>query len=53
MFTLITIVTKSSNPLLVGSTGIVIQETQNLFKIITKENKVKCKNTFYIPCYVL
>ncbi|KAI9272968.1 Rof/RNase P-like protein [Phascolomyces articulosus] len=34
-------VTKSSNPLLVGSTGIVIQETQNLFKIITKENKVK------------
>ncbi|KAI7851737.1 Rof/RNase P-like protein [Circinella umbellata] len=34
-------VTKSSNPLLVGSTGIVIQETQNLFKIITKENKIK------------
>ncbi|KAI9484801.1 Rof/RNase P-like protein [Zychaea mexicana] len=34
-------VTKSNNPLLVGSAGIVVQETQNLFKIITQEDRLK------------
>ncbi|KAI8140983.1 Rof/RNase P-like protein [Fennellomyces sp. T-0311] len=34
-------VTKSSNPVLVSATGIVVQETQNLFKIITKEDRLK------------
>lgn len=34
-------VKKSINPVVVGITGIVIQETQNMFNIITKDNKLK------------
>ncbi|CAO3581474.1 unnamed protein product [Absidia cylindrospora] len=34
-------VTKSKNPLYVGSTGIMIQETMNVFSIVTKDDKMK------------
>ncbi|KAF2071450.1 hypothetical protein CYY_007224 [Polysphondylium violaceum] len=33
-------VTRSKSPTLVGQKGIVVQETENTFKIITKENKL-------------
>ncbi|KAF7722683.1 RNase P/RNase MRP complex subunit [Apophysomyces ossiformis] len=36
-------VTRSTNPSYVGSTGIVVQETLNLFKIVTKDNRLKRK----------
>ena len=35
-------VQRSKCPSYVGVTGIVLQETRNTFKLITKENKVKC-----------
>lgn len=35
-------VKKSRNPSLVGQSGIVLMETKNTFKIISKDNKVKC-----------
>ena len=35
------LVTKSTQPGLVGTSGIVLQETSNTFKIITKENRYK------------
>ncbi|KAI8092458.1 Rof/RNase P-like protein [Halteromyces radiatus] len=34
-------VTKSKNPLFIGTTGIMIQETMNVFSIVTKDNKLK------------
>ncbi|KAG0168945.1 RNase P/RNase MRP complex subunit [Apophysomyces sp. BC1015] len=34
-------VVRSTNPTYVGATGIVVQETLNLFKIATKNNKLK------------
>ncbi|CAO3622547.1 unnamed protein product [Cunninghamella blakesleeana] len=34
-------VTKSTNPGFIGTTGIIIQETLNIFTFITKENHVK------------
>lgn len=34
-------VTRSKCPSLVGTTGIVVQETRNVFKIITKEDQLK------------
>ncbi|KAI9310004.1 Rof/RNase P-like protein [Dichotomocladium elegans] len=34
-------VIKSTNPALVSQKGIVVQETQNLFRIVTKDNKLK------------
>ena len=37
----IVIVSKSKTPSLIGQTGIILQETKNVFKIVTKENKVK------------
>ncbi|EGC32471.1 hypothetical protein DICPUDRAFT_81703 [Dictyostelium purpureum] len=47
-------VTKSTCPSLIGQKGLVIQETENTFKIITKENKVniipKEACYFYIEC---
>lgn len=36
-------VSKSCCPSYIGSTGIVIMETRNTFKIITKQNHIKCK----------
>ncbi|KAI8342802.1 ribonuclease P protein subunit p29 [Chlamydoabsidia padenii] len=34
-------VTKCKNPVYIGCTGIVIQETMNVFALVTKANKVK------------
>ena len=36
-------VSQSKNPCIVGISGIVIHETENAFKVITRENKVKSK----------
>ena len=41
-------VKKSRNPSLVGQSGIVLMETKNTFKIITRDDKVKCKFLFVI-----
>lgn len=38
-------VKQSKNPCLVGVRGIVILETENAFRIITKKDQVKCKST--------
>ncbi|KAM9995898.1 hypothetical protein ACTFIY_002098 [Dictyostelium cf. discoideum] len=50
----IVIVTKSKCPTLVGQKGIIVQETENTFKIITKENKLniipKEQCQFYLEC---
>ncbi|KAK5578864.1 hypothetical protein RB653_008539 [Dictyostelium firmibasis] len=50
----IIIVTKSKCPTFVGQKGIIIQETENTFKIITKENKLniipKEQCQFYLEC---
>lgn len=35
-------VSKSKCPSYVGTTGIVLMETKNIFKIITKDDKFKC-----------
>ncbi|EIE88645.1 hypothetical protein G6F46_009416 [Rhizopus delemar] len=47
-------VIQSTNPSYVGVSGIVIQETLSMFKIITKENKLKQipKNTSIFNIYV-
>ncbi|KAI7899787.1 Rof/RNase P-like protein [Cokeromyces recurvatus] len=47
-------VIQSTNPSYVGVSGIVIQETMSMFKIITKENKLKQipKNTSYFNIYI-
>lgn len=37
-------VVQTTNPSYIGVTGIVIQETMSMFKIITKENKLKRMN---------
>ncbi len=34
-------VTKAKNPSMIGHTGIMVQETKNVFKIVSKDNKVK------------
>ncbi|KAF8885900.1 Rof/RNase P-like protein [Gymnopilus junonius] len=50
-------VTQAKNPCLVGLSGIVIHETENAFKVVTKQNKVKLlpkQNsifTFAVPLY--
>ena len=38
-------VRKTKCPSLLGLSGIVLMETKNTFKIISKDNKVKCKLT--------
>lgn len=38
------LVIQSTNPSYVGSSGIVVQETLSVFKIITRDNKLKRKN---------
>ena len=35
------IVRRSKNAALVGSSGIVVQETENTFKVVTRKNKSK------------
>lgn len=37
------IVVQTTNPSYIGVSGIVIQETLSMFKIITKDNKLKRK----------
>ncbi|CAA7265715.1 unnamed protein product [Cyclocybe aegerita] len=50
-------VSKSKNPCLVGLSGIVIHETENVFKVVTKDDKLKVlpkQNsifTFAVPLY--
>ena len=44
------IVEKSKCPTLIGMTGILIQETQNTMKIVTKEDELK--GTFYLFIYL-
>lgn len=46
-------VVKSINPVLVGISGIVIQETQNIFSIITKDNKLKSKLKTHVRIVLL
>lgn len=41
MHTLVLSVTKSKCPSYVGITGIILQEFKHVFKIITKDNKLK------------
>ena len=41
-------VSKSCCPSYIATTGIVIMETKNTFKIITKQNQVKCKSILNI-----
>lgn len=36
----------SRNPSLVGQTGIVAMETRNTFKIISVDNRIRCKDSF-------
>lgn len=36
-------VSQSKNPCIVGLSGIVIHETENAFKIVTREDKVKSR----------
>ncbi len=43
-------VKQSKNPCLIGVSGIVILESENAFKVITKDNRVKCKRIF---CFTL
>jgi ribonuclease P protein subunit POP4 len=42
------VVVQSTNPSFIGATGIVIQETLSMFKIITKENKLKREFNVYL-----
>ena len=35
------IVRRSKNPTLVGASGIVVQETENTFKVVTRKDKLK------------
>ena len=36
-------VQKSKCPSYIGVSGIVLQETRNMFKVITKDDQVKCE----------
>ena len=40
---------KSKCPGYIGITGIVVQETQNTFKLICKDNRVRSKLSFQLP----
>jgi ribonuclease P protein subunit POP4 len=40
---ILSVVIQSTNPTYIGTSGIVVQETLSLFKIITKDNKLKRK----------
>ena len=39
--TMLKIVRRSKNAALVGASGIVVQETENTFKVVTRKNKSK------------
>jgi RNase P/RNase MRP subunit p29 len=39
--TMFEIVRRSKNAALVGASGIVVQETENTFKVVTRKNKSK------------
>jgi RNase P/RNase MRP subunit p29 len=41
MTTMMKIVRRSKNAALVGVSGIVVQETENTFKVVTRKNKSK------------
>mgnify|MGYP001864341068 CR=1 FL=1 len=50
MHTLVLSVTKSKCPSYVGITGIILQEFKHVFKIITKDNKLKgTQDVFSVP----
>lgn len=50
MHTLVLSVTKSKCPSYVGITGIILQEFKHVFKIITKDNKLKgMQDVFSVP----
>jgi len=45
------VVSQSKNPCIVGLSGIVIHETENVFKVVTKDNKLKSKrNPLLMEC---
>jgi len=48
-------VRQSKNPCLVGLSGIVIHETENAFKVITRKDQLKCGSSHFLPnsCSVL
>ena len=46
-------VCRSKCPGYVGITGIVVQETQNTFKLICKDNRVRSEDALHNNLYVL
>ncbi len=41
-------VRRSKNAALVGASGIVVQETENTFKVVTRKDKLKGSRVYYM-----